>query len=107
MCEVYNVGPDELGSDLQPLIESGKYKWIVYHYENHGYDGTGELAAMDAANGLIATYCLGHCSCYGPLDEFQSLSGSVAVADYVRVNDHAYYRDAMEPIRNKVAELTA
>lgn len=42
------------------------YVWVVYHYENYGYEGEGELVGFDGEN--LDIYQLGHCSCYGPLD---------------------------------------
>jgi len=42
------------------------YEWVVYHYENYGYEGDGELIAYDGD--ILHIYQLGHCSCYGPLE---------------------------------------
>ena len=59
----YDVGPDEL--PFSNRIETAD--WVVYWYESGSYDGRGTAAwkigdKYDMEN-------LGHCSCYGPLDD--------------------------------------
>lgn len=59
----YQLGPD-IPYDLDYL--PGDADWVVYSYENYGYEGDGELVYKH--NGRLFTLNLSHCSCYGPLD---------------------------------------
>ena len=63
--KIVSVGPDETvyASDWDLTDVS----WIVYWYENGGYDGTG-VAVAKHVDGRYSETNLGHCSCYGPLD---------------------------------------
>lgn len=60
-----SAGPDDLHiSNLPPDV-----RWIVYHYTNGGYDGSGE-ALLAFADGTFDFANLGHCSCNSPEDDF-------------------------------------
>jgi len=66
---IINTGPDTLDFTGQAVPGCST---IVYYYENHGYDGSGSAVALiDNPFGNFVAYriSLGHCSCYGPLDE--------------------------------------
>lgn len=63
--QTYNLGPDELDEyDLRP-IKGADY--IIYHYKYEDYEGSGiSVIKKDGKYDLIE---LGHCSCFGPLEE--------------------------------------
>ena len=59
---------------LEPYPEAltERVRIFVYQYQSGQYDGNGESLVL-LKNGLWHRMGLGHCSCYGPLDE-QNLS---------------------------------
>lgn len=60
--------PEDLSQwDAEKLLGEGVSR-AVYWYQAGSYDGTGYLLAQFADGGYGLTY-LGHCSCYGPLDD--------------------------------------
>jgi hypothetical protein len=61
----YAVGKDELGSNL----DGSKYVWMITHYENYGYEGSGYGAAL-RKDGIVEIANLGHCSCNDPSDDW-------------------------------------
>lgn len=66
--KIYNVGKDPLGEyDLEYLDEE-VYEYFIYNYVDYGYDGVGAAVLKDE-NGKFMFIDLGHCSCYGPLEE--------------------------------------
>jgi hypothetical protein len=75
-CEVYQTGRDEIYFHGEDWV--GRFKWIVYDYEDHSddYYGTGEAMAL-TNDGKLMSYDLGHCSCYGPLNDMSSGDGSI------------------------------
>lgn len=78
--EVYNVGSDELDFSLDE-----KFLWVVYSYESDYYEGYGEAVAYDK-NGNIHIFGLGHCSCYGPLEDWPHSDEIIKVEDYLGGN---------------------
>lgn len=79
--KIVSLGPDELSEyDLSTNCYSkaededyvGKVKAdvFIYWYENGGYDGSG--IAVWRHRGKWAYQWLGHCSCYGPLEDVKT-----------------------------------
>ncbi len=67
---VYAVGPDGFTDyEEEKIIAGNSYRWIVYWYESGCYDGTGMAFAL-REDGMVDAGMLGHCSCYGPLDDW-------------------------------------
>lgn len=64
MCEIVSIGPDEDGAYFK---EEGA-KFIVYWYENYGYEGSGDAIACDK-DGQLWHQGLSHCSCNDPWDD--------------------------------------
>ena len=60
---------DALSYELTEFLQScmGKTAKVVYHYEDHGYEGWGFFVAHIEGDGFYGAD-LGHCSCYGPLE---------------------------------------
>ena len=61
--EKYSVGKDEIDWGWHHIQD---VDWFVYWYENGYYEGNG-FAVAKRGNEL-ELYNLGHCSCYGPLE---------------------------------------
>jgi hypothetical protein len=64
----YSLGSDKLDNDYDLAVVKDA-DIVVYDYENYGYEGDGYLVAVKDSKYY---YCyLGHCSCYGPTDDFK------------------------------------
>ena len=100
--QVYNVGPNQEhpGSDYDE-----KFVWMVIHYTNFGYEGSGEAVAL-GHDGMLYFKGLSHCSCYGPFDEFENGQfEKVSVEDYLK-SDSIHDTDTENnKIRSKVIKL--
>lgn len=76
--KIVSVGPDELSEyDLKELPQlerqcSYKVEEFVYWYEIHPYSGDGCAVYRDS-NQDWHVIGLGHCSCYGPLEDLKSV----------------------------------
>jgi hypothetical protein len=94
---VFSVGESDLdGYDLDHLPEG--VDWVVYDYSSTMYDGLGELVYK--LNGELFITNLGHCSCYGPIEEQDSGVRLDLDADSIH-DSHIMY----DSVRNKVMEL--
>ena len=101
--KIYNVGPDELSEwDFDDRLKEG-YVWFVYWYENGGYDGHGEAVAL-REDGTLDLHDLGHCSCYGPLEEWPS-TVAMSPEEYVRPKDSVWDYESKDAVFQKVSEL--
>lgn len=102
--ELYNVGVDELNEyDLKDMNGSN-FKWIVYWYENGGYDGSGEAVGLHE-DGMIYVKGLGHCSCYGPMDMGMESGQTMTVEKFLVDKDDIISYDSRKEIKDKVREL--
>ena len=101
--DVYSLGQEKLSDeyDLAPYLGEEKYDWVVYRYNNYGYDGDGELVAL-GKDGLLYCMSLGHCSCYGPVDN-QSFS-TLTVEEFAKGPENIFDND-YALVRSKVLEL--
>jgi hypothetical protein len=99
--KIYSVGKDELCDWDFNDIKQEKYKWVVYEYENYGYEGGGHAVAMDHEGTL---YCkdLGHCSCYGPLDSWETGCTKMSVEEFLKDKESILEYDCTDVIKNKV-----
>jgi hypothetical protein len=101
--EIYNVGQDELSEyDLQEVVKE-KYLWLVYWYENDGYDGNGEAVAL-GVDGMLYRTGLSHCSCYGPMEAFGGAT-PITKKEFFRDKDDIFDYDARMEVKEKVREL--
>lgn len=103
--KIYNVGPDEL-YDL-PGEDDQKWEWLVFWYEDGGYDGSGEAVALCKEDNLLYIKNLSHCSCYGPMDGGMGSGDKVTIEDFVSHKDNIHIYDARMEIKDKVVELLA
>lgn len=95
---LYQVGPDRLEDSEFSHVKD--VKWIVYWYENGGYDGNGQAVVLKE-DGLLYVGDLGHCSCYGPTESLEGLKG-ITVKEYLEPTVFDNYTDA---VLIKVREL--
>ena len=103
--KIYNVGPDEL-TDYGLKYMDGAYKWLVYWYEIGGYDGSGEAVAL-REDGMLVVKNLGHCSCYGPMEDWATGSSVVSRDEYLRKKEDIHDLTVMEAVDEKVRKLLA
>lgn len=69
--EIISVGPDELNEwDLE--IIPADVELFVYYYEIDYYEGSG--VAIFKRNDKYGLHYLGHCSCYGPMEDFDGIT---------------------------------
>lgn len=100
--QVYNVGPDELNeNDFKESGIPANAKWIVYYYESSPYEGEGELV-YKVGRSFFRT-SLGHCSCYGPMDNGCGYE-EIKIKDYQN-NDNIHNTRFRNDVHNKVMEL--
>jgi hypothetical protein len=104
---IYNVGTDELSDWDFNEVSQDKYKWIVYWYENGGYDGNGEAVALGKDDDKLYCKNLGHCSCYGPMDSWETGCTMMSVDEFLKDKDDIFEYDCKEEIKKKVRRLTA
>lgn len=102
--KIYNVGQDVLSEeyDLGQVVKE-KYLWLVYWYENGGYDGHGEAVAL-GTDGMLYRTGLSHCSCYGPMDGFGGVT-AITKEEFLRDKDDIFDYDARKEVKDKVREL--
>ena len=66
--KIYNVGKDPLGEYDLEYLDKDIYEYFIYNYEGYIYSGIGAAVLKDN-NGKFMFIELGHCSCYGPIEE--------------------------------------
>lgn len=66
--KIYNVGKDPLGEYDLEYLDERIYEYFIYNYEGYIYSGNGAAVLKDN-NGKFIFIELGHCSCYGPIEE--------------------------------------
>lgn len=66
--QIYNVGRDSLDEYDLKYLDKEAYEYLIYNYEVGDYEGDGAAVFKDK-NGKFTLIDLGHCSCYGPLEE--------------------------------------
>ncbi len=99
---IYNVGPCELSFNDFDLID---FEFIVYYYETGCYCGSGEAVGFCKTDRLIYVKNLGHCSCYGPMDDGMKSGESYDIKYFLDHKENIHHYDAREEIKTKVEEL--
>lgn len=66
--KIYNVGHEELDEYDLEYLDKEVYEYLIYNYHYEEYEGNGAAVLKDK-NGKFMFIELGHCSCYGPLEE--------------------------------------
>lgn len=95
--EIYKLGPDE-PYDLNYLPDDSD--WVVYYYENTGYEGYGQLVYQHQEKLFTLNLC--HCSCYGPLE---GLPGLLISKEDILGNHVSLGYFEKQEVLDKVAEL--
>jgi hypothetical protein len=106
MAKIYKVrGCDPLSTwDLKSLKRRPEVEIFVYNYQHGGYDGSG-FALWKEGKKFGYTY-LGHCSCYGPLEENDLTSilyTWTEIKRIVKAND--WDREYAEPVLARMKEV--
>jgi len=102
--QIYNVGPQAFSeSDFESILRDHEYKWIVIWYEYDFWEGSGELVAL-GMDGLLHLKGLGHCSCYGPLDEWEQAE-KVTIEEFLRRKDSIFDLEFRKEVDEKVRSL--
>lgn len=96
---VYNVGPDELS------FNEDDFEFIVCWYESGYYCGSGEAVGFCKTDKMIYVKNLGHCSCYGPMDDGMKSGDTYDIKYFLQDKDNIHSYDAREEIKDKVEEL--
>lgn len=97
-----NLGTDE-PYDLDKLSSSG-VTVAAYRYESRDYDGSGDMIYRDAT-GLWHHHSLGHCSCYGPIEDLSFASAGFETLDGLLGNCSAELRGELEPLAAALRDL--
>lgn len=74
----FQVGPDDPG-----VCQDERFSWVVHHYTIGDYCGDGEAVAFCKETGLLHIHYLGHCSCYGPLEDGLNGGQTMTVEDFL------------------------
>lgn len=105
MFEIFQVGPDQLSEwDLKEVQDDGRFEWLVYWYEDGGYDGSGEAVAL-GKDGLLYIKNLGHCSCYGPMDGWATDCDKTTAQEFFKKKESIFELEVKDEIYKKVREL--
>ena len=100
--KIYQVGPDDAYDEPQ---NDERYLWLVYWYEIGDYCGDGEAVAL-GVDGKLYVYGLGHCSCYGPFDEWGvNRSDGIAVEDFLKERDSIHDLQFRDEVEEQVRKL--
>lgn len=100
--KIYQVGPD-LPYDLDENDE--RFEWVVFWYENEGYDGSGEAIGLCKQDGLLYIKNLEHCSCYGPMDAGLESGDKITIEEFMKHKESVHDYEAMAETKEKVIEL--
>ena len=105
--KIYNVGRNSLDEYDLKYLDKEAYEYLIYNYEVDDYDGSGAAVLKDK-NGKFALIDLGHCSCYGPLEErspkcIYSLDEIIKLL-YKRRQDRSY-GEYVKDIAEKLKEI--
>ncbi len=103
MTTIYQVGPDAAYDEGQ--VQDERFEWVVYWYEDGGYDGSGNAVGYNKDDQCLYSYDMGHCSCYGPFDSWGSNQTKVTVEEFFRDKDCIFDPDYKDEVVKKVAEL--
>ena len=105
--KIYNIGRDALSKNELEYLDKEVYEYLIYNYHHEEYEGKGTAVLKDK-NGKFILIGLGHCSCYGPLEErtpkcIYSLEEIVKLLDK-RCQD-VYRSEYIKDIAKKIKEL--
>lgn len=106
--KIYKVGKGFLDKYDLEYLDKEAYEYLIYNYELGDYDGSGAAVLKDK-NGKFMLIDLGHCSCYGPLEEcnpkcIYSREEIIKLLDKRR-QDNVYGNEYIEAVAKKFKEL--
>ena len=93
-----------VGDELNEFDEGNEeFVWLVYDYEGGSWEGSGEAVAL-GKDGLLYSWNLGHCSCYGPADEWPDGADKETIEQFVKAGE-SVLDDHKDAVRLKVESL--
>ena len=104
--KIYNVGENALSEDELEYLDEEAYEYLIYNYEVGDYEGDGAAVLKDNTGKFILIN-LGHCSCFGPLEEsnpicIYSLDGIIKL---LNKRCKEYDREYIKDVAKKLKEL--
>lgn len=101
----YNLGPGELTLDGYDKLPDDNIEWVVYFYESDYYDGNG--VAVWKVGDRFGMQNLGHCSCYGPVEDANKATMSLIelLAEFKSMSEIDYDYEWMKPVYGKIVSL--
>ena len=98
--QIISVGPDEIDFD------GDRHSIVVYWYQDHMYDGEGQAVCI-RPTGEVDCYSLGHCSCYGPVDEYPDNPDETYanVQEFLRPRESVHDYNSYPQILETISEL--
>lgn len=104
--KIYNIGPTELEDYELENIDQSKYQWLVYWYKYECWEGDGSVAALGIDNKLYF-WNIGHCSCYGPFEEFLGNKNdpNIITIEQLKTDIDSIHYSYNYEVTNKVLEL--
>jgi len=100
--KIYSLGPDNLEDYELTQITEDQFEWLVYSYENYGYEGGGDAVAL-GKDGSLYYSSLSHCSCYGPTESWPDKK--MSIEEFLRDKDNVHDYHFMEEVDKKVRAL--
>jgi|LakMenE18May11ns_1017448.scaffolds.fasta_scaffold9716074_1 hypothetical protein len=101
--DIYQIGP--LPLDDFSDYEYDQFEWVVYWYNVDGCEGYGEAIALCNEDGFLYIKGLGHCSCYGPMDDGFESCDKITIEDFLNDQPNVLGYVDNEEVKNKVLEL--
>lgn len=102
---IYSVGVDEMSDYNFEILNQEAFEWFVYDYTIGDWSGGGEAVAL-RKDGMLAYGGLGHCSCYGPIDDDWMNADVCTVDEFLGMNsDSIHDYVASDALKAKVKEL--
>ncbi len=99
--QLFKVGPNNLlNGDLELLESFSNFSWMVYWYQAGDWGhGDGQSLAINKSDGLLYFSTIGHCSCFGPIDDWPKCNQKFTVEEFF-----SNAESALDPISKEVRE---
>ena len=103
MMKIYQLGDELCDWDLNEVSDAD-FEWLIHDYEIGCYDGSGQAVAL-GKDGRVWVKDLGHCSCYGPMDSWETGCSIITVEELLREKDDVHDIRINGTILSKAKEL--
>jgi len=101
----YQVGPDEINNYQFNEVQL-KFDWVVYFYEHHDYEGSGQAVAYCKEEDMLYIKSLSHHSGVGPVEDgFTAHNSTVAVrAEFRKVIESEEIPIAVPIVQKEISD---